>query len=134
MTRPLYVAISFLAGVALLVVRGEEERQTAYLTRAGEDIGQTFEEDSTELYQNGPVREVNDRRHFGLATLFQQPPCWFRIPPRWSRIPPRWRRIPPRWRRKSKQGCLIPTRLRRILARKKTPTKLPTTSASSPRT
>lgn len=58
MTRPLYVAISFLAGVALVVVRGEEERQTAYLTRAGEDIGQTFEE-GRELYQNGSVREVN---------------------------------------------------------------------------
>lgn len=36
MTRPLYVAISFLAGVALVVVRGEEESQRAYLTRAGE--------------------------------------------------------------------------------------------------
>ena len=58
MTRPLYVAISFLAGVALLVVRGEEESQTAYLTREGEDIGQTFEE-GRELYQNGSVREVN---------------------------------------------------------------------------
>lgn len=58
MARTLYVAISFLAGVALVVVRGEEESQTAYLTRAGEDIGQTFEE-GRELYQNGSVGEVN---------------------------------------------------------------------------
>ena len=59
MTRPPYVAIFFLVGVAFLVVSAEEEKKTAELTRAGEDNGQTYKEGSNELYQNTLVSKEN---------------------------------------------------------------------------